>query len=115
MRKLEAIIRKSKFRHVKKSLNEQGITGFNYHLVRSSSKSEHRYYRGVEYDTQAEERIKLSLYVPDSKLDTAIQIIKSSGNTGNSTDSYLVVFQLDQVYKLQRDENENEDTLIELK
>jgi nitrogen regulatory protein PII len=77
--------------------------------------SEHRYYRGVEYDAQAEERISLTVYVEDSKLDDVVQIIKSQGHTGNSTDSYLVVFQLDQVYKLQGNENENEDTLIELK
>ena len=72
MRKIEAIIRKSKFRHVKNELKEQGFTRFDYHLTRSSSDSEHRFYRGVEYDAQAEERIKLSVYVNSKKIEDVL-------------------------------------------
>ena len=58
MRKLEAIIRKSKFREVKKALVDGGFNSFNYHLTRCiSEKSETRFYRGVEFDSKATDRI----------------------------------------------------------
>jgi nitrogen regulatory protein P-II 1 len=113
MRKLEAIIRKSKFKEVKKALIDGGFNSFNYRLTRCiSEKSETRYYRGIEFDSKATERIFLSLYVKDKDIDTAISIIKVSGFTGDADDSYLAVFAANKAYKLEGEEDE--DKLIEI-
>ena len=113
MRKLEAIIRKSKFKEVKKALIEGGINSFNYQLTRSiSEKSEKRFYRGVEFDAKSEDRIQLSLYIKDKDVETTIQIIRDSGQTGDAGDSYLAIFKAEKAYKLE-DGNE-EDKLIEI-
>ena len=112
MRKLEAIIRKSKFRHVKNELKEQGFTRFDYHLIRSSSESEHRYYRGVEYDAQAEERIKLSVFVKSKKVQDVLQIIQSAGQTGDAQEAFIGIYKPDKMYQLIDDNGK--DKLIEI-
>jgi nitrogen regulatory protein P-II 1 len=101
MRKIEAIIRKSKFGEVKRSLIEEGFNSFNYHLTRSiSGNSEKRFYRGVEYDVKASDRVQLSLYVNYADLDRAISIIRDSGNTGDADDNYVYVLTVDAGYQL---------------
>ena len=113
MRKLEAIIRKSKFKEVKKALIDGGFNSFNYRITRCiSEKSETRFYRGVEFDSKATERILLSLYVKDKDVDTAIEIIRVSGNTGEASDSYLAVFAANKAFKLEGEDEE--DKLIEI-
>ena len=66
MRKIEAIIRKSKFREVKNALIAGGFNSFSYLLTRSvSEKAQTRFYRGVEFASKATERVSLSLFVKD--------------------------------------------------
>jgi len=113
MKKLEAIIRKSKFREVKKALIDEGFNSFNYILTRSiSEKSEKRFYRGVEYDSKATERVLLSIYVKDSNSDKVIDIIKSNGTTGDADDSYLAIIHADDAYIIKG--GDEEDTLIRI-
>jgi len=52
MKKIEAIIRKSKFDEVKKALHESGIDFFSFWEVTGVGKArESRVYRGIAYDT----------------------------------------------------------------
>ena len=84
MRKIDAIIRKSKFKEVKRGLIAEGFNSFNYQLTRCiSEKSEKRFYRGVEYDAKASDRVSLSLYVNYTDLSRALSIITENGNTGH--------------------------------
>ena len=54
MKKIEAIIRKTKFEEVKDSLLEADIEWFSYYDVRGIGKSRQaRIYRGVLYDTSS--------------------------------------------------------------
>ncbi|MDT0552105.1 P-II family nitrogen regulator [Urechidicola vernalis] len=112
MRKIEAIIRKSKFRHVKLELKDKGIERFNYHLVRSSSESEHRFYRGVEYDAQAEERVKLTVYVDVKAVQDVLGLILNSGKTGDAKEAIIGVYKAEKMYRIV-DEN-GKEKLIEL-
>lgn len=113
MKKLEAIIRKSKFKEVKKALIDGGFNSFNYRLTRCiSGKSETRYYRGVAFDSKATERVSLSIYAKDKNTDAIINIIKDSGKTGDADDSYLAIFKADKAYKL--DGGNEKDKLIEI-
>lgn len=113
MKKLEAIIRKSKFKEVKNALIDGGFNSFNYRLTRCiSEKSEVRFYRGVEFDSKATERVLLSIYVKDKEIDNAIAIIKNSGTTGDADDSYMAVFGASVAYKLEG--SGDSDKLIEI-
>lgn len=68
MKKIEAIIRKTKFEEVKDSLLEADIEWFSYYDVRGIGKSRQaRIYRGVLYDTSSIERILISIVVRDKK------------------------------------------------
>ncbi|MDR3269222.1 MAG: P-II family nitrogen regulator, partial [Tannerella sp.] len=52
MKKIEAIIRKTKFDDVKEALLEADIEWFSYYDVRGVGKTrQERIYRGVVYDT----------------------------------------------------------------
>ena len=66
MKKIEAIIRKTKFEDVKEALLEADIEWFSYYDVRGVGKThEERIYRGVVYDTSYIERIMIILVVRD--------------------------------------------------
>ena len=57
MKKIEAIIRKTKFEEVKDALLEADIEWFSYYDVRGIGKSRQaRIYRGVLYDTDRRNR-----------------------------------------------------------
>jgi len=58
MKKIEAIIRKTRFEEVKTALNEAGIEFLSFWEVRGVGKAtEGRVYRGIVYDTSTIERI----------------------------------------------------------
>ena len=113
MRKIEAIIRKSKFKEVKRNLIDEGFNSFNYLLTRCISEtSEKRFYRGVEYDSKASERVSLSLYVNYTDLSRALSIITESGSTGDASDCFVYVIEIGEAYQIQGGEK---DTLKKIK
>ena len=71
MKKIEAIIRKSKFEDVKEALLEADIEWFSFYGVRGIGKSrEARVYRGVMYDTSSIERMLISVVVREKNVET---------------------------------------------
>ena len=76
MKKIEAIIRKTKFEDVKDALLEADIEWFSYYDVRGIGKSRQaRIYRGVMYDTSSIERILISIVVRDKNAEKTVQAI----------------------------------------
>ncbi|MBS7371843.1 MAG: P-II family nitrogen regulator, partial [Bacteroidaceae bacterium] len=62
MKKIEAIIRKTKFEDVKEALLAADIELFSYYYVRGEGKMRQaRIYRGVMYDTSSIERVLLNI------------------------------------------------------
>ena len=79
MKKIEAIIRKTKFEDVKDALLEADIEWFSYYDVRGIGKSRQaRIYRGVMYDTSSIERILISIVVRDKPVKSATDVSSSS-------------------------------------
>ena len=69
MKKIEAIIRKSRFEDVKKALLVADIEWFSYYNVRGEGKMRQaRIYRGVMYDTSSIERVLLNIVVRDKNI-----------------------------------------------
>lgn len=106
MKKVEAIIRKSKFKVVKKALVESGFEFFSYWMVRDiTEEKEKRIYRGVEYETPASERILLTLIIKDEHLDQATNIIVKNGQTGNAGDGRIFISTLEDAMRVQTGEH----------
>ena len=91
MKKIEAIIRKTKFEDVKTALLEADIEWFSYYDVRGIGKArEARIYRGVMYDTSSIERILISIIVRDKNAEKTVQAILKSAHTGEIGDGRIL-------------------------
>jgi len=83
MKKIEAIIRRTRFDDVKEALLEADIEWFSYYEVRGVGKTrEARIYRGVAYDTSSIERILISIVVREKNVEKTIQAVMKA------TDAY---------------------------
>ena len=66
MKKIEAIVRKTKFEEVKEALLAADINWFEYHHVHGIGQSrQERIYRGVQYSTDVIERVALTIVCRD--------------------------------------------------
>ena len=105
MKKIEAIIRKSKFTAVKEALHSVGVNFFSYWDVTGiGNEKEGHVYRGISYSTSDIQRRYLSIVVNDGFSDAAIQAIISSGSTGNIGDGKIFVSNIDECYRIRTGE-----------
>ena len=89
MKKIEAIIRKTKFEDVKDALLEADIEWFSYYDVRGIGKARQgRIYRGVVYDTSTIERILISIVVRDKNTEKTVQAIIKAAPEKSVTDVF---------------------------
>ena len=92
MKKIEAIIRKTKFEEVKEALLNSDIDWFEYHNVHGIGQSrEERIYRGVQYSTDVIERVAVTIVCRDQFVEPAIQAIMASARTGEVGDGRIFV------------------------
>ncbi len=105
MKKVEAIIRKSKFSKVKKALHEVGVNFFSYWDVTGlGNEKEGHVYRGVSYSTSDIQRRYLSIVVNDDFEDITVSIIIKEAATGNIGDGKIFVSHIDEVYRIRTGE-----------
>lgn len=109
MKKVEAIIRKSKFSEVKKALHEVGVNFFSYWDVTGlGNEQEGHVYRGVAYSTSDIQRRYLSIVVNDNFLDVTIQTILEAGATGEVGDGKIFVSDINEAYRIRTGEKGGE-------
>jgi nitrogen regulatory protein P-II 1 len=109
MKKVEAIIRKSKFSEVKKALHEVGVNFFSYWDVTGlGNEQEGHVYRGVAYSTSDIQRRYLSIVVNDNFLDVTIQAILEAGATGKVGDGKIFVSDINEAYRIRTGEKGGE-------
>ena len=105
MKKIEAIIRKSKFEDVKEALLEADIEGFSFYGVRGIGKSrEARVYRGVMYDTSSIERMLISVVVREKNVEKTVQAILKSAYTGEIGDGRIFVIPIEDAVRIRTGE-----------
>jgi nitrogen regulatory protein P-II 1 len=113
MKKIEAIIRKTKFDEVKEALKEVGIDFFSYWDVRGIGQDrQERVYRGVVYDTSSIERTKLSIIVRDKNLDKTVKTILDTARTGEIGDGKIFVVDIQQSYRIRTGESGDDALFI---
>ncbi len=95
MKKIEAIIRRTKFDDVKDALLAADIEWFSYYEVRGVGKMrEARIYRGVAYDTSSIERMLLSIVVRDKNVEKTVQAVTKAAYTGEIGDGRIFIIQV---------------------
>ena len=105
MKKIEAIIRKTKFEDVKDALLEADIEWFSYYDVRGVGKTRQaRIYRGVIYDTSSIERILVSVVVREKNVEKTIQAIQRAAYTGEVGDGRIFVIPIEDAIRIRTGE-----------
>ena len=105
MKKIEAIIRKTKFDDVKEALLEADIEWFSYYDVRGIGKTRQaRIYRGVMYDTSSIERTLLSIIVRDKNVEKTVAAILKAAQTGEIGDGRIFVIPVDDAVRIRTGE-----------
>jgi nitrogen regulatory protein P-II 1 len=113
MKKIEAVIRKTKFDEVKEALNEAGIEFFSYWDVRGVGQTrQERVYRGVTYDTSSIERTILSIIVRDKNVEKTVLAIMKSARTGEIGDGKIFVSDIEESYRIRTGEFGDESLFI---
>ena len=101
MKKIEAIIRKSKFDEVKKALENIDVNFFTYWDVTGVGNEKHgKVYRGVAYSTSDIQRRMLSMVVSDNFAEAAINTLLEAAYTGNVGDGKIFVSPIEEVYRI---------------
>jgi Nitrogen regulatory protein PII len=103
MKKIEAIIRTSKFEEVKARLKESGIDFFSYweasgvgnELLRG-----HHSYRGTVYDTQFISRIFISIVLRDINVQKTIDCIEKAAFTGEVGDGMIFSYDIEESVRI---------------
>ena len=111
MKKIEAIIRKTKFEEVKAALLSSDIDWFEYHDVHGIGQSrQERIYRGVQYSTDVIERVAITIVCRDMFLDPTVQVILKVANTGEIGDGRIFVSDVIDTWSIRT--GENGDTVL---
>jgi len=101
MKKIEAIIRKSKFSKVKDTLHNVGVNFFSYWDVTGlGNEKEGHVYRGVSYSTSDIQRRYLSIVVNDDFEQVTIKAILEAGSTGEVGDGKIFISDIKEVYMI---------------
>ncbi|KQC33320.1 MULTISPECIES: P-II family nitrogen regulator [Nonlabens] len=105
MKKIEAIIRKSKFSAVKKALHEVDVNFFSYWDVTGlGNEKKGSVYRGVSYSTSDIQRRYLSIVVTDEFEEKTINAIIASAKTGDVGDGKIFVSHVEESYRIRTGE-----------
>ncbi|HEY4787000.1 MAG TPA: P-II family nitrogen regulator [Bacteroidales bacterium] len=105
MKKVEAIIRKSKFEEVKRALHEADIDFFTYWDVTGVGKEkEGHIFRGAVFEANRIQRRMLSIVVRDQNLKRTIDAIISSAWTGVIGDGKIFVSDIEDVIRIRTQE-----------
>ena len=105
MKKIEAIIRRSKFDDVKEALLNADIEWFSYYDVRGIGKSRQaRIYRGIMYDTSSIERILISIIVRDKNVEKTVTAILQAAQTGEIGDGRIFIIPVEDAIRIRTGE-----------
>lgn len=105
MKKVEAIIRKSKFDKVKKALHEIEVNFFSYWDVTGvGNEKQGHVYRGVAYSTTDIQRRYLVIVVSDNFLDKTLNTLMSAARTGDVGDGKIFVSEVSEAIRIRTGE-----------
>lgn len=106
MKKIEAIIKPFKLDDVREALSDIGVTGLTVSEVKGfgRQKGHTELYRGAEYVVDFLPKLKLEIVVADDQLDSCVQSIIKTANTGKIGDGKIFVLPVGQVIRIRTGE-----------
>ena len=112
MKKVEAVVRHIKLEDVKNALTERGIHGMTVTEVRGfgRQKGHTEIYRGTEYAVDFVPKVKIEVVCSDSNLQSVIDMIVKTAQTGQIGDGKIFVSDLDNAIRIRTGE-QGEDAL----
>jgi nitrogen regulatory protein P-II 1 len=103
MKKIEAIIRTSKFEEVKTQLKEIGVDYFSYWdatgVGNEMGHGQHTY-RGSDFDTQFIRRILISIVLRDVNVEKVIACIEKAAHTGEVGDGMIFSYSIEESVRI---------------
>ncbi len=106
MKKVEAIIRKSKFDDVKQALHQIEVNFFSYWDVTGvGNEKQGHVYRGISYSTTDIQRRYLEIVISDEFLEKTVNAVLESAYTGNVGDGKIFVSDVLEAYRIRTKEN----------
>ena len=104
MKKIEAIVRTSKFEDVKTALKQAGIDFFSYWEASGIGNEQlgemHHSYRGTVYDTQYISRIFISIVLKDANVVKTIECIEKAAFTGEIGDGMIFSYDIEESVRI---------------
>ena len=111
MKRIEAIIRKTKFEELKEALLHSDIDWFEYHDVHGIGQSrQERIYRGVQYSTDVIERVAITIVCRDIIMQPTVNVILRVAHTGQVGDGRIFVSDVIDTWSIRT--GENGDTVL---
>ena len=105
MKKIEAIIRKSKFNDVKEALHSVEVNFFSYWDVTGvGNEKVGHVYRGINYSTSEIQRRYLSIVVNNEFVQTTIDAILKSAATEKVGDGKIFITPVEEAYRIRTGE-----------
>ena len=113
MKKIEAIIRRSKFEEVKQALHEIDIDFFTYSETFGvgNERKKKGTFRG-SHDTDYISRLTLSIVVRDVNEQKTIDCLLKSAYTGEIGDGKIFVYPCDESYRIRTGEKGDESLYV---
>ena len=105
MKKIEAVIRKSKFEDVKNALHDVDIQFFTYWDATGVGKeTEGHIYRGAVYEANRIQRRILSIVVRDQNVQKTVEALQKAAWSGIIGDGKIFVSNIEDVYRIRTGE-----------
>ena len=105
MKKIEAIVRKSKFVEVKEALHKVEVNFFSYWDVTGvGNEKEGHVYRGITYSTSEIQRRYLSIVVNDDFVEKTVNAIIDSAATDEVGDGKIFILPVEEAYRIRTGE-----------
>ncbi len=106
MKRIEAIIRPTRFEAVKQALNDIGVYGMTITDVRGFGRQQGHTekYRGSTYTLNLLPKIKLEVVAPDHRVEEIIQAILEAAQTGEIGDGKIFISEVEEVVRIRTGE-----------
>src|SRR5215471_19964985 len=93
MKKVEAIIRPHLLDEVRNALQDINVEGMTISEVQGygRQKGPNEIYRGMEYQIDFVQRIKIEVIIPDEMEDSVLEVIQKTARTGKFGDGKIFV------------------------
>jgi nitrogen regulatory protein PII len=110
MKKIEAIIRMSKFEEIQDALAQIEVNFFTLQNVKGFGleKGEAMTYRGSHYGPGYIPRLQINILAAEEKIDSIIETILKFGKTGDVGDGKIIVYDVEKVVRIRTGETDGE-------